>query len=98
MNASKPTKAAYFDYIGSVELPIEIIEMCPQSGAADSAIAAMRKLPEVIAELSQIDPERLKKELKAYGGWDTEKLANHEDNLDRILWLACMDIREGRFD
>lgn len=94
----KSTKTAYFDYIGSIELPIEIIELCPLSGACDTAIAIMRKLPEVIAELSQIEPAKLIQELSKYGAWEPEELANHEDNLDRILWLACSDIREGKFD
>lgn len=98
MNASKPTKAAYFNYIGSIELPVEIIEMCPIIGSADNAIAEMRTLPEVIAELSKIDPEKLKQELKEYGAWDADQLAIHNDNLDRILWLACCDIQEGLFD
>jgi len=98
MNASKPTKAAYFNYIGSIELPVHIIEMCPPSGSADSAIAEMRTLAEVIAELSAIDPEKLKMELKEYGAWDDSELSNHNDNLDRILWLACLDIQEGKYD
>lgn len=98
MNASKPTKAAYFDYIGSIELPVEIIEMCPTSGSADNAIAEMRKLPEVIAEVAGIDPDKLRMELTKYGAWNAEELANHEDNIDRILWIACCDIQEGKFD
>jgi hypothetical protein len=98
MNASKPTKAAYFNYIGSIELPIEIIEMCPLQGSADNAIAHMRTLPEVIKELEGIEPEKLKKELKEYGAWDDNELSNHDNNLDRILWLACSDIQEGKFD
>jgi hypothetical protein len=98
MNANKPTKSAYFNYIGSIELPVEIIEMCPISGSADNAIASMRKLPEVIAEVAAINPDKLRMELKEYGAWDAEELANHEDNIDRILWIACCDIREGKYD
>lgn len=98
MNASKPTKAAFFNYIGSIELPIEIIEMCPASGAADSAIAEMRTLPEVIAELNGIDPNKLRMELKEYGAWDETELADHNSNLDRILWIACLDIQEEMFN
>jgi hypothetical protein len=98
MNASKQTKAAYFDHIGSIELPVEIIKMCPLQGAADSAIAHMRTLPEVIKELEGIDPEKLKKELKEHGEWDENELSNHNDNLDRILWIACSDIQEGKHD
>lgn len=96
MNASKPTKVAYFNYIGSIELPIEIIEMCPLQGSADNAISEMRKLPEVIAELSAIDAEQLRNELREYGAWNDDELANHSDNLDRILWIACCDINEGK--
>jgi hypothetical protein len=98
MNASKPTKSAYFNYIGSIELPIEIVNLCPQSGAADSAIAYMRTLPEVIAELSEIDPEKLKQELQEYGAWNAKELSIHSDNLDRILWIACGNIQEDIFN
>src|SRR6478736_4299547 len=98
MNASKPTKAAYFNYIGSIELPVEIVEMCPISGEADSAIAFMRTLPEVISELSEIDPEKLRLELKEYGAWEPEDITNHNTNLDRILWLACGNIQDEMFE
>lgn len=98
MNAIKQTKAAYFNYIGSIELPVEIIEMCPLSGPADNPIAEMRKLPEVISELSEIQPDKLKQELQEYGAWEPHELNDHESNLDRILWLACCDIQEGKFD
>lgn len=92
MNASKPTKAAYFNYIGSIELPVYIIDMMPLSGPADTAIAHMRTMPEVISELSEIDVNDLKKELKEYGAWNELELSNHDDNLSRILWIACGNI------
>lgn len=94
MNASKPTKAAYFNYIGSIELPIEIVNMCPKSGPADTAIAEMLKLPEVIAEMNEIDKDKLKLELKEYGAWSNDELSIHEDNITRILWIACGNIQD----
>jgi hypothetical protein len=36
----------------------------------------------------------LSAELKEYGAWDAEELADHEQNLQRILWLASGDITE----
>ena len=98
MNASKQTKVAFFDYIGSIELPTEIVDMCPQSGPADNAIAEMRKLPEVIAELHGIDADKLKKELSEYGAWEDHELNDHSTNLDRILWIACGNIQDGKDD
>lgn len=98
MNASKPTKAAYFNYIGSIELPIEIVNMCPKSGAADTAISEMLKLQEVIAEVNGIDKEKLKLELREYGAWSESELNVHEDNITRILWIACGNIQDELYN
>jgi len=94
MNASKPTAAAYFYYIGSIELPIEIWMMVPQIGAAEGSISAVRALPEVIAELSEINAEALRNELKDYGTWEESQLADHNENLNRILWIAALEIQD----
>lgn len=32
--------------------------------------------------------------LRGYGAWDEEQLKDHDENLTRILWLACGDILE----
>ena len=34
--------------------------------------------------------------LKAYGAWDDEQLLNHNDNKERVLWLACGDISDNQ--
>lgn len=94
MKASKPTTAVYFDHIGSIELPIEIWDLCPHTGAADESIAYMRTLPEVIAELSGLDPDKLRTELQEYGAWDEQELADHNENLNRILWIAAGQVQE----
>ena len=33
--------------------------------------------------------------LKGYGAWTAEELANHETNLERLVWLAGCSLREG---
>jgi hypothetical protein len=98
MNASKPTKAAYFDYIGSIELPLDVIDACGHGGDCTNDVEECMTLPEVKAELSEIEPEQLRKELKEYGAWDEEQLADHQENLKRILWLAASGIKDGQFD
>ena len=32
--------------------------------------------------------------LSEYGAWDADELANHDDNLERIVWLAANDVAE----
>jgi hypothetical protein len=93
MNASQSTKAAYFNYIGSIELPLQIIEMLPRVGPTEDAIKKMRLLPEVIAELSELDPEMVRIELRLYGNWEEDDLKDNDDNLSKILWIAVTHIQ-----
>ena len=46
------------------------------------------------AQLARIDPDALRSELGEYGAWDSDELANHGDNLERIVWLAANDVAE----
>ena len=98
MKTNKKTKIAYFNYIESIELPIDVIEMCSHSGDCEADVEYCMELPEVKAELEGIDPENLRRELKEYGAWDSEQLSNHNDNLARILWIAAGNIQDGMYD
>lgn len=71
-------------------------ELGAHSGACDADIAYLRTVPAIRRQLSQLDPEKLRKEMKDYGAWDETELANHDENLTRWLWIACGDIAEGR--
>jgi hypothetical protein len=66
------------------------------SGACDSDIEELLELQPIKAQLSGIAPQVLREELKEFGAWDSEELANHEENLARILWIACGDLVDGR--
>jgi len=35
--------------------------------------------------------------LQEYGGWEPAQLANHADNLERLLWIACGDLVDYQF-
>jgi len=94
MNASKEFKEAYFNYIGSITLPVDVVEMCSHQGDCTEDIKACLQMPEIKKELEDIDPEQLRKELDEYGAWDNEELSNHQDNLERILWIAAGDISD----
>lgn len=61
-------------------------------GQCDASIAGLRQQPYIAKQLDAIDPAALRAELCEYGAWDEPELANHDENLSRILWLACGDI------
>lgn len=96
MNASQKTKETYFNYIGSITLPEDVVMLCHHSGDCNEDVIRCMELPEVKAELAGIDPEKLRKELAEYGAWDELELADHNANLKRILWIAAADIQEGK--
>ena len=52
-------------------------------------------MPYIKKQLDKLSPELVAKCLKELGAWDAEELSNHEDNLSRLLWVACSDLVEG---
>lgn len=82
---------------GRIELniPKRLISVGYHQGQCDDDITHMRRTePRIEKQLRAIDPELLKSELREHGCWDDDELANHEVNLDRILWIACGDLHE----
>lgn len=63
-------------------------------GQCDDDVRALSRDPEIAAQLERIDPALLAAELKEYGAWEPHELADHKQNLQRILWLAAGDITE----
>jgi hypothetical protein len=69
-------------------------EIGHHQGPCDDDIRFLRTLPSIQRELNKLDDENVRKELKDYGAWDETELANHNENLNRLLWIACGDIQE----
>lgn len=65
------------------------------SGDCEPDVKYLRTLPEISEQLGKINPETLTKELGEYGAWDDDELKDHDQNLTRILWIACCDISEN---
>ena len=61
-------------------------------GACDSDISELRGVPAIRRQLEKINPAILSKSLKEIGAWDEVELSNHNENLSRLLWIACGDI------
>lgn len=79
------------------QLTLEQAEKGYHSGACDSGIAELLTDPGIAATLAALDPALLAEELEEYGAWEADELANHADNIARLLWTACGDIVENAF-
>jgi hypothetical protein len=72
------------------ELPQDFIDSVPRSGRADEAVKYIQYDYNV-----ECDKEDLIKFLKSYGAWESSELQDHNDNIDRLIWLACLDCQEN---
>ena len=63
-------------------------------GQCDEDIKNLRTLGYIKRQLDKLERKALRDELAEYGAWKPDELDNHEDNLDRILWIACGNILE----
>ena len=77
-----------------LELTLEDAEYGSQQGQCDEYVKDLSEVPYIKEQLDKIDPELLSDELREYGAWDEIERADHAQNIQRILWLACSDIRE----
>jgi len=97
VNAGTDGKLLWFSSSsGRIELQMtmEQAESASHSGECDDDVAELAKVPAIAEQLTKIDPALLSAELKEYGAWDDEERADHDQNLQRILWLAAGDITE----
>jgi hypothetical protein len=77
-----------------IRLKIDDALSVSHSGQCDDDVAALLRVDYVAKQLDKIDPAAIAAELREYGAWDDEQLADHDDNLARILWIAGGNIRE----
>src|SRR5580692_11962971 len=77
-----------------LQMTMEQAESASHSGDCDDDTQELSKVPAIAEQLTKIDAVTLSDELKEYGAWDAEELADHAQNLQRVLWLAACDIAE----
>lgn len=90
----------YYSSCGRIELEIKLsdAEIGYHSGACDFDIAYLLTVPYIAKQLSAIPPELIAAELEGFGAWNSEELADHEENKNRLLWIACGDIVDRQFE
>ena len=75
------------------QLPAECIADCSGPGPADKAVESW------LARLDFDGPAWLIREhLKSYGAWEPAELADHNQNLARLLWIWANDCYESPGD
>ena len=81
---------------GRLELELDLDDAAQghHQGQCDADIAELREVPYIAAQLAALDPALVSEILREYGAWDDAERADHEANLDRLLWIACGDITE----
>ena len=84
---------------GKIELQmtLEQARSASHQGQCDNDARDLSKVPAIARQLAKIDPAILRDELREYGAWDENELADHDQNLQRLLWLAAGDIVDGNF-
>lgn len=76
-----------------VTVPWACVVACSGPGAADEPVR--RWIADEHSLTWHATPETIRKSLAGHGAWDDDELADDETNRERILWIACNDIREN---
>lgn len=81
----------WFDGRTAIRMPPpEAVADCSGPGRADEAVDYW------VERLGFNGPAWLIRDhLAGYGAWDAAELSNHHQNLRRLFWIWCNDIRES---
>lgn len=83
---------------GSIELNItkDQAARAAHTGQCDADVFALSQEPVIRRQLAKLDQDQVRDELRQWGSWDETELEDDAQNLQRLLWLACCDIAEGK--
>ena len=80
---------------GRIELNISLedAKSASHSGPCDADVRWLTEhRVKLINQLDKLDPVVVRDELREYGAWDKNELADHAENIQRLVWIACGDI------
>lgn len=77
-----------------IQMSLDEAQSASHQGQCDDDVKALSELPHIAAQLADISPDDLRRELSEYGSWDDTELADHDQNLQRFLWLAAGQISD----
>ena len=74
-----------------LRLPGACVADCSHSGPCDADVAHWAPL---VTRPADCTPDALRSELREYGAWDADELADDAANWARILWLAAGNVSD----
>lgn len=78
-----------------IQMTLEQARSCTHPGQCDDDVMALSLQRNIRRQLERLDPVLVASELREYGAWSDEELADHAQNLQRLLWIAAGDIVEN---
>lgn len=63
-------------------------------GRCDDDVADLVRQPKIRRQLDKIGPDKIRAELREYGAWDADELADDSANRARIVWIAAGNIAD----
>lgn len=66
----------------------------PNSGPADDAVAELAEKQNIGEEFAKYSDENISECLEEYGAWTRDELKDRQANIERLIWIACLDLRE----
>lgn len=86
-------RSAYFDSF-TLEMSEDQARGASHQGQCDDDVAALVDAPNIARQLDAINPQAIARELREYGAWGAEELADDAANRARIVWIAAGNIVE----
>ena len=81
-----------------IQIPLEWAESTHHSGHCDNDVLAVSQEEYIQNITKDLNPDIVRNVLDEYGAWDDEELKDKEENIQRLLWIACGDIAEQEFE
>ena len=76
----------------TLKLTMNDVRNCSHSGSCDYNVEELSQIPRIKKQTEKWDHEILNDSLREFGAWDDAELSNHEQNVRRMLWIACNDV------
>lgn len=82
---------ALFDRF-ELEMTLDQARGASHQGRCDDDVAELVKNPKIRRQLDKIGPAKIRDELRQYGAWDEQELADDDANRLRVVWCAAGNI------
>ena len=82
----------------SISMTLKQAESCSHSGHCDDDVEYLSRLPAIRRQINKISLHDIATELDEYGAWSETELTDHDQNIQRILWITANNISEEKYD